>query len=61
MFFVKKIMQIRQRTLYGKKPNYAICIYRWRIKTRLNVVYKIKTMLKCLFIFVDQTRRNEML
>ncbi len=32
----------------------CIMQYRWRIKTRLNVVYKIKTMLKCLFIFVDQ-------
>ncbi len=28
--------------------------YCWRIQMRLNVVYKIKTMLKCLFIFVDQ-------
>ncbi len=38
----------------------CIMQYRWRIKTRLNVVYKIKTMLKCLFIFVDQneTKRN---
>ncbi len=32
----------------------CIMQYCWRIKTRLNVVYKIKTMLKCLFIFVDQ-------
>ncbi len=38
----------------------CIMQYRWRIKTRLNVVYKIKTMLKCLFIFIDQneTKRN---
>ncbi len=32
----------------------CIMQYRWWIKMRLNVVYKIKTMLKCLFIFVDQ-------
>ena len=34
--------------------------YCWRIKTGLNVVYKIKTLLKYLFIFVDQNemRRN---
>ncbi len=37
----------------------CIMQYRWRIKTRLNVVYKIKTMLKCLFIFVDQNETKQ--
>ncbi len=39
----------------------CIMQYRWRIKTRLNVVYIvfIKTMLKCLFIFIDQNETKQ--
>ncbi len=37
----------------------CIMQYRWRIKTRLNVVYKIKTMLKSLFIFIDQNETKQ--
>lgn len=41
--------------------------YRWRIKTRLNMVYKIRTLLKYLkpspSIFIDrnETRRNNVI